>query len=393
MTERNKSNRNALNASEMNEAGKKTWLNVLRRDWSINNREELLQTLEKMEYDGHAASLKYIQQIIREIINVKQDYSIVGLYNKYKLTSKQYNYLKFTFLNWNQFNNRSILAWDLGRNISLCRWGYNVGFLTEEEAWEKIMYYAKKIQLFYNSWEEYGYDYYMGRVFWASGFGEDITYLIQTDPIYKKLTTGYWSHIEWYTNLNISNLDSNRDDPIKTIRYETPANNDGKLQFYTNDDKYYNKFMNHFTNNPGDDQNIYQCDLKKISGHEDYGFGILFCVDNSDEKNISYYRLFITTEGRFTIQKKTGTEWVDPPVKWSNAPSLKKGYNVYNHIKVVRIDNQDAALFMIYFNDNLAVTFDDKAPLGGIRAGLVVSVNTAEKELFPYVPVDVRFDY
>ncbi|MDR2176588.1 MAG: DUF1266 domain-containing protein, partial [Treponema sp.] len=74
-------------------------------------------------------------------------------------------------MNWNIFNDRNILAWDLGRNIALCRWGYDVGFLSEEEAWEKIMYYAKLIQPLYKSWEEYGYDYYMGRVFWASGFG------------------------------------------------------------------------------------------------------------------------------------------------------------------------------------------------------------------------------
>jgi hypothetical protein len=199
MSERNNSNHTTLESNDMNEKNKKIWLEVLRRDWSINNREELLQTLENMENDGHAASLKFIKEIIQETIQDKGEFSIITIYNKYQLNSRQYNYLKFTILNWNRFSDRTILSWDWGRNISLCRWGYDVGFLTEEEAWEKIMYYAKKIQPLYSSWEEYGYDYYMGRVFWVSGFGEDVAYLLQTNPIYNKLIgeSGYWHHLKW----------------------------------------------------------------------------------------------------------------------------------------------------------------------------------------------------
>jgi hypothetical protein len=391
MTEINKSNRNTLNAGQMNEKNTESWLETLRRDWGINNREELLQTLDKTENNGHAAALKFIQQIVRETINERgQDFSIINIYNKHQLSSRQYNYLKFTVLNWNRFNNRTILAWDLGRNISLCRWGYDTGFLTEDEAWEKIMYYAKKIQLFYNSWEEYGYDYYMGRVFWASGFGDDITYLLQTDPVYKKLMTGYWNNLEWYTKLDPSNHDLNDEPPIRTISYEAPADNDGKLQFCTNDSKYYDKYINHFINDSNEDQNIYQGRVKKVSGHENYGFGILFCAD---ENNKNYYRLFITIEGRFTIQKRTETGWLDPPIKWTTSPYIIKGYNVYNHIRVVRTVNDNIAAFEIYFNDSLAATFVDTTPFGGVKAGLVVSVNTVEKELFPNIPVDIRFDY
>jgi hypothetical protein len=389
MTERNRSSRNTLNADEINEQNKAKWLETLRRDWSINNREELLEMLEKMENNGNAATLKYVKQIIINEINENNNFSIIGLYNKYQLTSIHYNYLKFIVLNWPQFNNRTILAWDLGRNISLCRWGYSAGFLSEEESWERIMHYAKKIQLFYNSWEEYGYDYYMGQIFWASGSGSDIYYLIQTDPIYKKLIRGYWNHLAWYTNLG----DTNQDLSIRTIYYQAPGDNDGGLQFYTNDSKYYDRYMNYFLNNLNDDKNVYQCRLKKISGHEDYGFGILFCADDSDKTNISYYRLFITAEGRFTVQKRLGGEWTEPLVRWTASSFLKKGYDEYNYVKVVKADTDDSATFTIYFNDSLAVTFEDSTPLNGIRAGLVVSVNTSEKELFPNIPVDVRFDY
>jgi hypothetical protein len=36
------------------------------------------------------------------------------------------------------------LSRDWGRSIALCRWGVDVGFLTGDEAWGRIMYYAKK---------------------------------------------------------------------------------------------------------------------------------------------------------------------------------------------------------------------------------------------------------
>jgi hypothetical protein len=390
MTEMHRVNRNALNPDEINERNINRWLETLRRDWGVNNREELLQILDSTENSGHASALNYIRQIIGEAMN--QNFSVFDIYNRYQLNQRYYNYLKFTILNWNLLKNRTILAWDLGRNISLCRWGYEVGFLTENEAWEKIMYYARKIQLFYDSWNEYGFDYYLGRMFFASGSGEEIYFMLQTDPLYKKLVTSFWNYMDWYTNLTSSAAEINNI-AVETIRYKKPADNDGVLQFRTNDSGFSNKWMPHYMDNPGTDQNIVQCSVKKISGDDDYGYGIFFCVDNSDVDSISLYRLFITVNGRFTVQKMSDGKWLNPPVNWRDSPFLNKGYNVYNNIKVEKTDNDGNVTFNVYFNDNFSVKFNDDTPLSGTRVGLVTSVNVSEKEMFPYIPVDVRFDY
>jgi hypothetical protein len=181
VSERNGSNKNTLNSLTINDNNRSIWLEVLRSQWGINNRNDLLERLDYMENDVHASSLKLIQVIIsEEIISVKmgdEENIVVNTKNKnYQLGKRQYNSLLFTINNWDDFKNRSNLAWIYGNNIELCRWGYNVGFLTEKEAWEKIMYYANIIKLLYNSWEEYGYDYYMGGVFWASGYKIDEKY-------------------------------------------------------------------------------------------------------------------------------------------------------------------------------------------------------------------------
>ncbi|MCL2208890.1 MAG: DUF1266 domain-containing protein [Treponema sp.] len=323
MTERNNSSRNTLNVDEITDKSIYNWLDILGRDWDIYSREDLLNTLENVENNGHASALRDIKTFIEDLTKQGRNFTMFDIYNRYQFSQRYYNYLKFTVSNWDIFGSRTILAWDLGRNISLCRWGYQVGFLTEEEAWEKIMYYAKKLQLFYNSWEEYGHDYYMGRIFWASGFGDEIRYALETDPIYKKLLTAFWNKINWYTNLNPSAQNPN-ETAVNTIRYQKPADNDGVMQFFTNDSQHFNKFYYHTMVNPGDDSNIFQCNVKKMSGNEGYAFGIMFCFDNSESGNISYYRLFMTIEGIFTVQKMIGSKWADPPIGWKNSPHIKK---------------------------------------------------------------------
>jgi hypothetical protein len=392
MTERNRSSRNTLNADVMNKKNTDKWLEVLKRDWGINNREELLEAIENTGKNGHASALKTIKLIIEEMANSQgQSFTIFDINNKYQLSQKYYNYLKYVISNWSIYKNRTILAWDLGRCISLCRWGYQVGFLTEEEAWEKIMYYAGKIQPLYSSWNDYGYDYYMGRVFWASGFGEDTDYLKQTDPIYKKLLSSYWHKIDWRTDLNASGKNNAE---IRTIRYQKPADNDGTLQYLTNDSGNYNKWFSHYFDNPGTDKNIFQGRVKKISGSDNYGFGLLFCVDNSNPDSVSFYRLFITANGQFAVQKRSDGNWASPmPISWRNSSHIKRGYDVYNHLKVEKIANGGVVTFNIYINDNLSATFTDEAPLKGEKMGLVTSIDVLEKEMFPLIPVDVRFDY
>ncbi|MDR0642365.1 MAG: DUF1266 domain-containing protein [Treponema sp.] len=200
MTEINNDSHDTLNFGAINGVNKRKYLEILRRDWSITTREELLETITVMELNGHASSLAFVKKIIGE----NKDLSFNSIFNKFQLSSRQYNYLKFTIANWGHYYGRTILAWDLGRNIALCRWGYDAGFLTEDEAWEKIMYYARKIQPLYNSWAEYGLDYYFGRIFWASGFGAEMDYFLKTDDVYRKLMDqgGYWNSLEWKVNLD-----------------------------------------------------------------------------------------------------------------------------------------------------------------------------------------------
>jgi hypothetical protein len=175
----------------------------LSQSWDINNREELLATLVKMEHDGHAARLEYLKAMALDIINSSSQEAEekLGAFEESDFDGALR--LRFLIANWKLYENQTIAAWDLGRNIHLCRRGYSIGYLTEAEAWKEIMYYAEKIQSLYTSWEAYGLDYFLGRVFWASGFGGEEEHFAETEKIYKKLIgeDGYWHGIKWNTTL------------------------------------------------------------------------------------------------------------------------------------------------------------------------------------------------
>jgi hypothetical protein len=196
MTEVNDDWHDALSFNKMNRTHKRRYKQILRESWNIHNRYELLMTLEATEYDGHAQSLAAVKKEIGE----NPDALTAGRFGGFRSGGR---YLRYVAANWNIYRDRTILAWDWGRCVSLCRWGYGSGYLSEEEAWEKIMYYARKIQPLYTSWEDYGFDYFMGRVFWASGFGEEKEYFEVTKVIYDDLTSygGYWKSLEWDISL------------------------------------------------------------------------------------------------------------------------------------------------------------------------------------------------
>lgn len=65
-----------------------------------------------------------------------------------------------------KFGEHGIQAFDLSRVVSLCRWGYMGGFLTEGEAFELMLPAAVRIQKEYTNWDDFVTGYFVGRRFW-----------------------------------------------------------------------------------------------------------------------------------------------------------------------------------------------------------------------------------
>jgi hypothetical protein len=227
----------------------------------------------------------------------------------------------------------------------------------------------------------------------------------------------------------------------KTILYEAPIDEEGgQYQFYTNDWRRYNSYTSsRFLDRPaGSNTDIFEIAASKLSGHEKAGYGLIFAVSvDGDNGELSYYRLVITTEGVYQVEKRvfnpaavieedkyTGAYFCGSSDTKGKISHLllqgedQKQRGVFNRIKVIRErvgasdpDPETGKVtythrFHIYFNDQGADSFidTDAIPIvenpesapgtwNGNRMAFTTGVNNAAVgEDFPNNPVDVRYN-
>lgn len=170
LAELNKEHHESLSTIDITPESIQKCKDLLLRDWGIKNREDLLKTLDSLDKEGH--SLRY-----KEIIKILDENRL--LYEEE--IAKKYHYEDFIIKRLffvrkmrDVIGDRTLRAWDYGRMIYLCRDGYAIGFLSEQEAWERIERTAAKIEKLYYSWEDYGANYIIGRMFWATANDDEI---------------------------------------------------------------------------------------------------------------------------------------------------------------------------------------------------------------------------
>lgn len=103
---------------------------------------------------------------------------------------------------YTRLGKKSLLGWDYTRYVSLCRWGYLVGYLSEDEAWQRIMPKARELQEAFDSWADLGENYLIGREFWSLEETTNYGWLYRT--AYQRLLTnpeGPWMRLPWKLDL------------------------------------------------------------------------------------------------------------------------------------------------------------------------------------------------
>lgn len=144
---------------------------MLATAWGIEDRSSLLETLGWLESEGHRGEYERIRALFKQKGEFKQDATELirdepwaqgmDAEEVVSFRNKATGMLDF----WK--GHSSLLGWDLGRAIWLCRWGALVGFLSEEEAWLRIQSYAARLRKGFGSWAELGENYRAGFNFWS----------------------------------------------------------------------------------------------------------------------------------------------------------------------------------------------------------------------------------
>lgn len=131
--------------------------------WSIESREDLLETLAWLKDEGHRKEFSETGEMLftltpEEVATcVARAQDDEELLHQFELVREFYPRL----------GSKSLMAWDLGRYIALCRWGYLVGYFSEDEAWARIMPAARMLRQHFSSWGEMADNYLLGREYWS----------------------------------------------------------------------------------------------------------------------------------------------------------------------------------------------------------------------------------
>jgi hypothetical protein len=136
---------------------------LLSQWWTVNSREDLLKMLNWLQFQGHRYEFEQLGRRL-DALTDGQFAILETLAQKHQQTL---NELEITRKNHELLGQKGILAWDLVRYISLCRWGYHAGLLSETEAWDRILAAALRLQQTFDSWQDLQSNYLIGREYWS----------------------------------------------------------------------------------------------------------------------------------------------------------------------------------------------------------------------------------
>ncbi len=187
---------------------------LLQQSWDIHDRVTALKQITWLKTSGHTAEFEQLREYL--IADANND---DATYQKMKPqflkqfhfgTTQETSYvLDFTWKHRNDLADKQLIAWDEMRLINVSRWTYSMGYITEQEAWENMIYAGKQLQSHYHSWEDLADNYLLGRSFWHhSDENSDLAPMIfwlENEP------TSPWKTIPFA----LSQISTNQDDHVE----------------------------------------------------------------------------------------------------------------------------------------------------------------------------------
>lgn len=198
LTESNGRRHDVLGGCDRTPVEVKAWQESLAKWWNTHNRKELLETLQWIEGGGHRQEF---DEMARDLSSATPE-QLVAIRKRVANNPSVSNKVEIVLKYKGQFGKKSIVAWDFSRYVSLCGWGCVAGYLTEDEAWERIMPAARLMQKMFTSWEDLGTNHVVGREFWS--LKQTIANGARTQQCFEKLKTDAaspWKRLDWNLSL------------------------------------------------------------------------------------------------------------------------------------------------------------------------------------------------
>jgi len=212
LTERNHHSHTSLAGRDLTEIAKAETRVILADWWGVNSRADLLGTLAWLEEEGHRTDFEIVGTLMTQL--TQQEYErLLAAEDKPEAICK----MEIARTYYPIFGAKSLYGWDYGRAICLCRWAYVAGYIGEEEAWNRIMPIARSLQQKFDSWEDFGHNFLIGRQFWS--YEQTTNNGWQCEDAVQRLLDmrdSPWNRYPW-------DLDLSEDDPAPDQPKELPG--------------------------------------------------------------------------------------------------------------------------------------------------------------------------
>lgn len=170
----------------------------LKSGWGITNPATLLKTTKWLAEEGHRKEFEAMAfQLARMSPEKRKE-----LLEQARENPQLENQLRIVSENHERLGDKSLYAWDYCRYIRLCGWGYLAGYITEEEAWQLALPAARKLQSTFDSWEDMGENFLLGRKFWSlQNSRRDGARYVNAFRRMRDSRTSLWKRCRWDTGL------------------------------------------------------------------------------------------------------------------------------------------------------------------------------------------------
>ncbi len=170
---------------------------------------------------------------------------------------------------------------------------------------------------------------------------------------------------------------------IETIEWESDGS--GFRQFKTNDSNFYNYvFWYYIDTSYQSPMTTVESEVKKMSGCEYGGIGIIFCFQDHD----NFYVFVINIIGEYAVFERLNSNW-STLIDWTYSSSVNQGLKVFNNLKVTYDDPSNT--FTLYINSNLVNSFTDTTFSDGYSGYECYVADESWDENFPDESADFRF--
>jgi len=155
-------------------------LQILAEWWSIRNHEDAITKRNWLHMEGHTREAIYFIQG-GGLANAGED-----------LRGR----IAYAREHEDEILQSGLLAWDLGRLVSVARWSYTGGLISQAEAWEWITSISPPLHDAYDSWETFGRGWMLGYRYWNNGKQADPGFAKKLDWLLND-SASPWKNVGW----------------------------------------------------------------------------------------------------------------------------------------------------------------------------------------------------